>query len=614
MARRSRKTARTGESPRPVRARTTPLLFEVAWEVCQQLGGIYTVIRSKAPFMVESYGERYFLIGPYNPETSPLEFEATPVSGPVADALKALREEGFDVHFGKWLVTGQPQTILLNPRSAMGRLPEAKYLLWEHHDISSPGQHEVIDPVIAFGFLVQRFFQKFVAAQSDKQPVIAHFHEWMAGSAIPEMRRDRMPVATVFTTHATSMGRVLAQNDPWFYDHLPFVDWLTDARRFNMETQARLERASAHGAHILTTVSDITGFECEHLLGRKPDHILPNGLNIERFVAMHEFQNLHREYKEQIHQFIISMFFPSYTFDLDRTLYVFTAGRYEYRNKGFDITLDALARLNARLKENRSGRTVVFFLITKRPFRGINSEVLRRAAMLQEIRRNCEAIQQHVGERLFQFAAKGIVPDYGELVDDYWKLRLQRLTHAWHAPALPTVVTHDLVDDNRDEVLAQLRYLNLINLPSDPVKVVYHPDFVAASNPLFGLEYDQFVRGCHLGIFPSFYEPWGYTPLECIARGVPAVTSDLSGFGTHLQHAMPDHEQRGMYVAPRRNRSFDEASIALADWLLEFCWLGRRERIDMRNRVESAADRFDWQVLGKHYLKAHRMAEKVGRG
>ncbi|MFP4355818.1 MAG: glycogen synthase [Phycisphaerae bacterium] len=583
-------------------------MFEIAWEVCQQVGGIYTVIRSKVPFMASQYGDRYFLIGPYNPETSPLEFEPVAESGPIGQVCERLRKMGLEVHYGKWLVTGQPQTILLNPASVGHKIDEAKYLLWEHHDIPSPAGDELLDSVILFGWMVQTFFRVLGEVLDEKTRLLAHFHEWMGGCAIPEMRRAKLGVPIVFTTHATSLGRILAMHDANFHDHLPYVDWVADARRYNIETQTRIERAAAHGAHVLTTVSDITDLECQHLLGRKADLVLPNGLNIERFVALHEFQNLHLEYKEQINQFVMSMFFPSYSFELDRTLYFFTAGRYEYCNKGFDLTLEALARLNAKLKENRSGRTVVFFLITKRPCRTINSEVLRRAAMLEEIRRNCESIQHHVGQHLFNSAAKGIVPDYNSLVDDYWKLRLQRLMHAWHASTLPNVVTHDLVDDHEDEVLNQLRYLNLINLPADPVKVVYHPDFVSSSNPLFGMEYDQFVRGCHLGIFPSFYEPWGYTPLECVARGIPAVTSDLAGFGTHLARTMPDHDQQGMFVTPRRGNSFDGAAAALADWLLEFCWLGRRERIDMRNRVEAASDRFDWQNLGKQYVKAHRLA------
>ncbi len=587
-----------------------PLLFEIAWEVCRQVGGIYTVIRSKAPTMVEQWAKNYCLVGPWDPEASPLEFEPATPPPRLRDALHALQAEGIEAHFGHWIITGTPQVLLLNPRSAYYRLGEIKYLLWDHHDISLPAHDPLMDEVVAFGHCVERLFHA-LAASKVRRPVIAHFHEWLAGSAIPELRRAQLPLATVFTTHATQLGRVLAMNDPWFYDRLGHMDWLAEARRYNIEAPVRLERACAHGAHVLTTVSDVTGDECRHLLGRPPDLLTPNGLNIERFVAMHEFQNLHRVYKEQIHRLVMSMFFPSYTFDLDRTLYFFSSGRYEYRNKGFDLALEALARLNAMLRSSGSDRTVVFFLISKRPFRGINSEVLRRNAMLEEIARNTDSIKEQFAERLFGETARGRVPDYNHLIDDYWKLRLRRLMHTWKSPILPSVVTHDLLDDAHDEVLGQIRYLNLINLAEDRVKVVYHPDFVTSSSPLFGMDYDHFVRGCHLGVFPSFYEPWGYTPLECVARGVPAVTSDLSGFGTHVLQNMPDHWERGIFVAERRGRSGDAAAHQLAEWMLRFCQMERRDRIALRNRTESSADRFDWSRVGLAYIDAHAKALQI---
>ena len=586
------------------------MLFEVAWEVCQQVGGIYTVLRSKAPTMVDQWGGRYCCIGPYNPDTSPLEFEAGRPTGPVGETVQQLREAGLGAHYGRWLVTGTPRTVLLDTRSIGARLAEIKYDLWEHHGISLPGEDALLDGVAAFGYLVQRFFEVLLSRPRMRRPVLAHFHEWLASAAILPLRRNHARMGMVFTTHATLLGRYLAMHDPWFHDHLPFVDVDADSHRFNIRPQYQLERGAAHGAHVLTTVSDVTAAECEHLLGRAPDVILPNGLNIERFVAIHEFQNLHRLYKERIHQLVMAEFFPSYTFDLDHTLYFFTSGRYEYRNKGFDLTLEALARLNAMLGRADVDRTVVFFLITRRPYRAINSEVLRRRAMLEELRRNCEEIKELFAERLMEATARGLAPDYNELVDDYWKLRLRRLIHAWHAGGLPTVVTHDLADPD-DEILRQIRYLQLVNRPEDRVKVVYHPDFINSASPLWGMDYDQFVRGCHLGIFPSFYEPWGYTPLECIARGVPAVTSDLSGFGSYVEQTIEDPASYGLYVAGRRSCGFDQSAQRLANQLMDFCVQERRDRIRQRNRVESISEQFDWQVLGQKYIQAHLLALKV---
>lgn len=584
---------------------TKPLLFEIAWEVCQQLGGIYTVIRSKVPSIVEHWGNRYCLVGPYNPHTSPTEFEEAQPTGMMRDTMNILREQGIEAHYGHWLITGRPRVILLNPESVRPAMGWVKYLLWEHHDISLPADDTLINQVVAFGHCVEHLFRAVARVQTARRPIIAHFHEWMGASAIAEIRRAEIPVSIVFTTHATLLGRYLAMNDPWFYDHVPFVDWLADARRFNIEAQVRLERAAAHGCHIFSTVSEITGYECEHLLGRKPDALLPNGLNIERFVALHEFQNLHRVYKEKINEFVMAHFFPSYSFDLDRTVYFFTSGRFEYRNKGFDLTIEALARLNWRMRQSGTNKTVVFFIITRQPIRSINAEALRRRAMMQEMQRDCRAIADQIGERLFVSASTGKFPAIEELVDDYWRLRLRRLMHVWRSSSMPTVVTHDLMDDNHDEILNQIRSCSLINLPGDPVKVVYHPDFVTTNDPLFGMDYDQFVRGCHLGIFPSAYEPWGYAPLECGALGLPSITSNLAGFGNYVENNIPDNARNGMLVLNRRYSSFDDSANALTQMMFDFLQMDRRERIAQRNRVQNVSEQFDWHQLGSHYAAAY---------
>jgi glycogen(starch) synthase len=591
-----------------------PHLFEVAWEVCQQLGGIYTVIRSKVPHMIERWGERYCLVGPYDPQKSPAEFEEAPADGPIGDAVAALRARGLDVRHGRWLITGLPRTVLLGPRSAADRLGEIKRLFWEHHRIGLPGEDRLTADVLLFGYLVHEFFWALAHERERLGPIIGHFHEWMAGSAIPELRHGRAPVAVVFTTHATLLGRHIAPNDPGFYDHLPSIRWESEARRYGIEPQVLLERAAAHGSHIFTTVSGITALECEHLLGRRPDLALPNGLNLERFVAMHEFQNLHLTYKEKINQFVMAHFFPSYTFDLDRTLYFFTSGRSEYRNKGFDLTIEALARLNHRLRAAGMDRTVVFFLITQRPFRSISAEVLRYRAVMEEMRRTCEAIEQQVGDRLFVATAQGEVPLLDDLIDDQLWLQLRRMRLAWRTHRLPPVLTHDLADENRDEVLQQIRTCNLWNTADDPVKIVYHPDFITFLNPLFGLDYSQFIRGCHLGIFPSHYEPWGYAPMECVASGVPAITSDLAGFGTYLLENMPDYQARGLYVVHRRGGNFDAAAGELAGWLTDFARLERRDRIALRNRVEGCSEQFDWSNLGRYYAEAHNLALRRAGG
>ena len=199
-------------------------------------------------------------------------------------------------------------------------------------------------------------------------------------------------------------------------------------------------------------------------------------------------------------------------------------------------------------------------------------------------------------------------PSLDTLPDEYWRLRLRRSLQAWRSEVKPAVTTYDLVHDQTDAVMQQLRSCNLLNWPGDPVKVVYHPEFISSADPLFGMDYDQFVRGCHYGVFPSFYEPWGYAPLECLVLGIPSVTSDMTGFGAYVMHNIPDHEARGLNVIRRQHATFDQSAGELADRMFRFIQLDRRERIAMRNSVESTADQFDWRELGRHYRTAHEMA------
>ncbi|RTQ47885.1 glycosyltransferase [Hymenobacter gummosus] len=606
-------------APTPETVAPNALLLEIAWEVCNQVGGIYTVIRSKVPATVDVWADRYCLLGPYFPQQAQVEFEplsdtqlAAAYHDPVARAVRQLRQQGVEVHYGHWLVTGKPRVVLISPFQAYNQLGQIKADLWNHHHIPSQEHDDLLHQVTAFGHLATRFIQLFEAeATTAGHRIIAHFHEWMTGTAIPALRHQQTTAKLVFTTHATLLGRYLAMNDPNFYDHLLYVDWEREAKHFNIETAVKMERAAAHGSHVFTTVSELTVRECIYLLDRIPDAVLPNGLNIERFVALHEFQNLHQLYKSKIHEFVMAHFFQSYSFDLDKTIYFFTSGRYEYHNKGFDLTLEACARLNYRIQQSGLEGQVVLFMITKRPYHSINAEVLQSRAMLDEVQDTCKAIEQQVGEKLFYQAASSTdyqLPNLTSLVDDYWKLRYRRALQSWKTSRLPPVITHNLVDDANDDILGFVRRANLVNNRHDRVKIVYHPDFVSTTSPLFGMEYGQFVRGCHLGIFPSYYEPWGYTPLECVARGVPAVTSDLSGFGDYVQQHVPDHEQKGIFVVRRKERSFDEAAEELTDMLWRFVMLNRRERIAQRNQVESASGQFDWHQLRQYYDRAYELA------
>ncbi len=589
------------------------ILVECAWEVCNQVGGIYTVIRSKVPEMMKRWDSKYCLLGPsVHPEVNAIFDPIDDYDNPFGRAVLKMRDDGYDVMYGEWLITGRPQAVLVNPANAVPHLNEIKYYMWEKWGIATPSDDELINEVICFGYMMRKFFAYLCADEEAKATgILGHFHEWMASSAVPDIIEENPHLKSVFTTHATMLGRYLAGATGRFYNHLPFFDWQKEASHFGIEPQVRIEREAAQRCDICTTVSEVTARECKHLLGVKPHVILPNGLNIQRFEVLHQVQNLHQECKDEIHRFVMGHFFQSYTFDLDNTLYFFTSGRYEYKNKGYDLTLEALNRLNKKMKRANIDKTVVMFFITKRPVHSINAEALSSRGTMEEVRRTCDTIVKQVEKELFfrtVASDQQKVPDLNEFVDDYWKLRLRRNLQSWKTGKLPVVVTHDLVDKADDDIVNYLNENNLKNSPDDKVKIVYHPDFIAPNSPLFGIDYAQFVRGCHLGIFPSYYEPWGYTPLECIARGVAAVTADLSGFGDFVLQRIPDHVERGLYVVERGRHSFDEAAQQLADNLFDFVQLSRRERIDMRNKLESTAEDFDWQNLILFYEKAYQMA------
>jgi len=584
-----------------------PLLFEVAWEVCAQVGGIYTVLRSKAPAMVRRWLDNYCLIGPYQEASARVELEPQLPPDTLKPALHDLTAGGIRWHFGRWLITGRPQVLLIDPASALPRLATMKYLLWKDNGVGSPDGDRDFDEVVAFGFAVADFLAA-LRRHLPQRPILAHFHEWQGGAALPRLRHRAVPVATVFTTHATLVGRNLSSCNAELYEHLDRINAGEVAYRHGFGHRHALEGAAAVSADVFTTVSSITGLEAERFLGRRPDVLLPNGLNVERFAAPHEFQNLHRRNKELIHEFVMGHFFPSYDFDLDRTLYVFTAGRYEYRNKGLDVFIEALAELNARMRAEGSATTVVAFIITRAPYRALNVDTLNRQAMFNELHDTCAAIQEDMGRRLFYSVARGRLPTLDDLLDEYAAVRLKRMMFALRSSRPPAIVTHDLVDDAHDAVLCHLRARQLVNLAEDRVKVIFHPEFMSATSPLLGMEYDQFIRGCHAGVFPSYYEPWGYTPLECVVSGIPAITSDLSGFGDYIRQNFPTHDQDGMWVARRRGRSFQDTVGQVANWLYDLTRMSRRERIALRNRVEAHAEHFDWNNLGRHYTEAHRLA------
>ncbi|KAJ1929142.1 glycogen synthase isoform 1 [Tieghemiomyces parasiticus] len=587
---------------------TNPILFECAWEVANKVGGIYTVIKTKAPVTVQEFGNRYCLLGPLNHRSAPVEVEAMEPADPAMKAtLASLREGGVNVLYGRWLIDGAPTVCLFDLGSTANRLNEWKGDIWNVAGIPSPPNDTETNDAILLGYMVAWFIGEYIK-NNTTTAVIAHFHEWQAGVGALLCRKRNLDVATIFTTHATLLGRYLCAGSVDFYNNLRTFDVDHEAGKRGIYHRYCLERAAAHCVDVFTTVSHITAYEAEHLLKRKPDGVVPNGLNVVKFSAMHEFQNIHAVSKEKIHDFVRGHFYGHFDFNLDNTLYFFIAGRYEFRNKGVDMFIEALARLNSRLKNSGSNMTVVAFMIMPAKTHSFTVETLKGQALVKQLQETVDEIKTRIGERIFEEAARGHDTNPANLLRDEEKIMLKRRTFALKRNTLPPIVTHNMADDSTDPVLGSLRQHHLFNHPSDRVKVVFHPEFLNSNNPVLGLDYEDFIRGCHLGVFPSYYEPWGYTPAECTVMGVPSVTTNLSGFGCFMEDNIETPSEYGIYIVDRRMKSADESIQQLCDQMFEFSQKTRRQRINQRNRVERLSDLLDWKRMGIEYMKARQLA------
>ncbi|XP_030623917.1 glycogen [starch] synthase, liver isoform X3 [Chanos chanos] len=520
-------------------------LFEIAWEVTNKVGGIYTVIQTKAKITVDEWGENYFMMGPYYEHNFKTQVEqCDPPSAAIKIAMDSLKNSGCQL-------TDQLQ---------------------------------------------------------DKPNVIAHFHEWQAGAGLVLSRSRKIPMATIFTTHATLLGRYLCAGNVDFYNNLDKFNIDREAGERQIYHRYCLERAAVHCAHVFTTVSQITAVEANHMLHRQPDVVTPNGLNVKKFSAVHEFQNLHSTNKAKIQEFVRGHFYGHLDFNLEKTLFFFIAGRYEFSNKGADVFLESLSRLNYLLRVHKSDVTVVVFFIMPAKTNNFNVESLKGQAVRKQLWDTAHAVKEKFGKRLYEALLKGEIPDMNKILDRDDFTIMKRALFATQRHTLPPVTTHNMLDDSTDPILTNVRRIGLFNNRNDRVKIVFHPEFLSSTSPLLPMDYEEFVRGCHLGVFPSYYEPWGYTPGECTVMGIPSVTTNLSGFGCFMEEHVSDPSAYGIYIVDRRFRSADESCNQLTQFMFSFCQQSRRQRIIQRNRTERLSDLLDWRYLGRFYIHARRLA------
>uniref|UniRef100_A0A4W6DCZ0 Glycogen [starch] synthase n=1 Tax=Lates calcarifer TaxID=8187 RepID=A0A4W6DCZ0_LATCA len=581
------------------------LLFEVAWEVTNKVGGIYTVIQTKAKITVDEWGENYYMMGPYFEQNFKTQVEGCEPPNPaIRKAMDALIHNGCQVHFGRWLIEGSPYVILFDIGSAAWNLDRWKGDLWQTCSIGLPYHDREANDSLILGSLIAWFFKE---VSWYKPNVIGHFHEWQAGAGLILSRSRKIPMATVFTTHATLLGRYLCAGNADFYNNLDKFNIDKEAGERQIYHRYCLERAAVHCAHVFTTVSQITAVEANHMLHRKPDVVTPNGLNVKKFSAMHEFQNLHSTSKIRIQEFVRGHFYGHLDFNLEKTLFFFIAGRYEFSNKGADIFLESLSRLNYLLRVRNDVTVVVFFIMPAKT-NNFNVESLKGQAVRKQLWDTAHTVKEKFGKKLYDALLTGTIPDMNSILDRDDFTIMKRAIYATQRHSLPPVTTHNMLDDSTDPILSNVRRIGLFNSRNDRVKIIFHPEFLSSTSPLLPMDYEDFVRGCNLGVFPSYYEPWGYTPGECTVMGIPSVTTNLSGFGCFMEEHVSDPAAYGIYIVDRRFRSPEESCNQLTQFMFSFCQQSRRQRIIQRNRTERLSDLLDWRYLGRFYIHARHLA------
>lgn len=521
-------------------------LFEVSWEVCNKVGGIHTVLSSKAKTAVERLGDDYLVLGPLllSGTGAPLPFDEEVGFEPFVESC---RELGLPVRVGRWRIAGRPRCILVGFSGLYEQKNGILSGLWERHQVDSiAGDWDYFEPVlfgIAAGMVIERWWEEYLAPFH--RQAVCQAHEWMTGSALLYLK-DRLPgVGTVFHTHATMLGRALSSLgvDPSRgLDKSP-ADL---ASEHGVRAKHSIEGVCARKADVFTTVSAITAAEAELLHKRKVDVLLPNGLDLD---VIDQLAASDPAAVRSDLALLASAFLGE---DVGDAAFVGIAGRYEFYNKGIELLLDALGRM-----QGTRGRQVVAFVLVPAGNSGMRSELL---------------------ERLRGGAAKGPIG----------------------------LSTHHLFDEERDPLHQHCKRLGIDNKPGARVKVIQVPIYLRPDDGVFNREYEAVLSGLDLGVYPSFYEPWGYTPQEALAVGVPTITTDLAGFG---RWALAEGlgQKDGIIVLPRTGVPYSEVVQNLVAALETFL-RERHPAQELRQQCRAAAGRTSWRDLYLHYEQAYALA------
>ena len=539
---------------------TPDYIFESSWEVCNKVGGIYTVLSTRAKTLQEKFEDKIIFIGPdfWKEKESPYFREEPSL---FAEWQWEAKEQGLKVRVGRWTVPGEPIAVLVDFTPYFEKKNEIYTWLWENYRVDSLHAYGDYDEASMFsyaaGLVVESFYHHSL---SSKQKVVYHANEWMCGLGALYIKNKLPQIATVFTTHATSIGRSIAGNQKPLYDYLFAYHGDQMAEELNMQSKHSIEKQTAWHVDCFTTVSDITANECKELLDKPVDVVLPNGFDNSFVPKAASFTKKRKAARQKMLQVANALLGENLD---DETIIVSTSGRYEFRNKGIDVFVEAMNRL---LRDRDLKKKVLAFIVVP--------------GWVGEPRRDLQ-------ERL----------ESGKSYD---------------TPLEVPQVTHWLHNMGHDSVLNMMKYYDMHNRHDDNVKVVFLPDYLDGRDGIMNLTYYDVVLGNDLCIYPSYYEPWGYTPLEAVAFKVPCITTDLAGFGLWANKEF-GHEgqlQDGVRVIHRTDYNYSEVADYIKDTVAEFSTMSKTEVDACRKAAETLSKKALWKEFIKYYYEAYDIALK----
>ena len=534
-------------------------IFESSWEVCNKVGGIYTVLSTRANTLQQELQDKVFFIGPdvWHENTCPYFKEDAKL---LAEWKKTATEEGLKVKVGRWTIPGNPIAILVDFQKYFKKKNEIYGWLWENYQVDSLHAYGDYDEASMFSYaagLVVESYYNFALTKKDK--VIYHANEWMTGLGLLYVNNKLPQVGTIFTTHATSIGRSIAGNMKPLYDYLFAYNGDQMAGELNMQSKHSIEKQTAFHCDCFTTVSEITARECEELLDKKVDEVLPNGFD-NSFVPANAatFTRKRKAARKRLLDVANALLGESLD---DDTLIVSTSGRYEFRNKGVDVYIESMNRL---LRDKELKKKVLAFI---------------------EVPGWVGEPRQDLKERL----------DSGKQYD---------------TPLEVPQVTHWLHEMSHDNVLSMMKYYDMHNRKEDNVKVIFLPCYLDGNDGILNMTYYDIILGNDLCIYPSYYEPWGYTPLEAIAFKVPCITTDLAGFGQWVNTEVGHYGELkdGVKVIHRTDYNYSEVADAIKDTVAEFSAMTKKQVADARSAAEKLSKKALWSEFIKYYHQAYDLA------